>query len=798
MLSFFARLFRRGAWVKRREDAAALQNGCAAKSNTPRILREALWSAVRPRTALITRGLGFGALMVCAAWCSLRFVPLPPALFQPPAQSVTFTDRHGAPLRETRVGENFAREVPLAEIPRKLIDAMLAAEDKRFFQHPGVDVRALARASIENVRHGRVTSGASTITQQLVKLAEPRPRTLRTKAIEAVTALRLEQLWSKERILAAYLNRLDFGNLNVGVAAAANYYFAKPLADLSDAEAAFIAGLPKNPTRLNPHKSFPAARRRQETVLRRMHEAGSLTAEQSARAIAEPLHLQPPRRLFHAPHFVDLALRDASVAAGDLQRAPVETTLDLALNRVVEDSVRTRLASLRGKNVRNAAAVVLDNASGDVLALVGSENYFAPGTGQVNGALARRSAGSTLKPFTYLLALERGASPATIVADVPASFATPTGSFSPENYDRRCAGPVSYRLALANSLNIPAVHVLAANGGPAALRDRLRAWGCTTLDRPAEEYGLGLTIGNAEVRLIELTNAYATLARMGEWCPWRVMRENTKHETPNPIRQTSVAHAAGAAWLIADILGDHAARVRSFGWHSALRFDFPVACKTGTSSDYRDNWAMGYTPEFTVGVWVGNFDGTVMREVSGVSGAAPILHDVFTHLHATRGTTWFPRPTEIVERRVHPLTGHLVAGPRADAIVEKFLRDSLPPAESPDDYDAGGRVKLGPEYRAWSESNEATATVAAGVPELRVLSPLPGTTYLLDPDLPSSARVPLSAQGIGPLTWRSESVECRVIDGHPEALVREGEHRFTVRDTATGQSAETWIRVKAL
>ena len=746
---------------------------------------------------IFRRGFFTFGVLALIAWLGLKLVPIPPALLQPPVQSLELTDRHGAPLRETRVAERFSREVELAEVPQTFIRAMLAAEDKRFFEHPGVDVRALARAMVENVRRRRVTSGASTITQQLVKIAEPRPRTLKTKAIEAVTALRLEQFWTKDEILAAYLNRLDFGNLNIGVAAAANYYFAKPLADLSDAEAAFIAGLPKNPTRLNPHKSFKAAKRRQETVLRRMQEAGSLTAEQSGRALAEALHLQPPQRLFHAPHFVDLVLRQNGGGVSQ-----ISTTLDLALHRFVEDSVRTRLASLRGKNVRNAAAVVLDNATGDVLALVGSENYFAPGTGQVNGALAPRSAGSTLKPFTYLLALERDGTPATIVADVPATFATPTGIFQPENYDRRCLGPVSYRTALANSLNIPAVRVLAAQGGPAALRDRLRAWGMTTLDKRAEEYGLGLTIGNAEVRLIELTNAYATLARMGEWRPWRVSGENIQHSTSNIQHPIGGARTAGAAWLVADILSDNAARARTFGLHSALRFAFPVACKTGTSSDYRDNWAIGYTPEFTVGVWVGNFDGSTMRDVSGVSGAAPILHDVFEHLQAKFATSWFPTPPQIVERQVHPLTGHLVTGARADAVREKFLRDVLPAPESPSDYDADGRVKLGPEYLAWSQSNQAAlaakASVEAQASELRVLSPLPGTTYLLDPDLPSSSRVPLAAQGVGQLTWQSDSVECRIIDGKPMALVREGEHHLTVRDAATGRTVETWIRVKAL
>jgi penicillin-binding protein 1C len=524
--------------------------------------------------------------------------------------------------------------------------------------------------------------------------------------------------------------------------------------------------------------------------------------------VAETIHLQPRRRIFRAPHFVDLVLRERQMnsrasARGDAgDELKLGTTLDLDLNRFVEDAVRAQLATLRGKNVRNAAAVVLDNATGDVLALVGSENYFAPGTGQVNGAWAPRSAGSTLKPFTYLLALERGGTPATVVADVPTVFATPTGIFRPENYSRSCAGPVSYRHALGNSLNIPAVKVLAANGGPAALRERLRGWGLTTLDKAAEEYGLGLTIGNAEVRLLELANAYATLARRGEWRPWRVRVENVEHRTSNIEHRMNAARTAGPAWLVADMLADNSARARAFGLHSALRFDFPVACKTGTSSDYRDNWAMGYTPEFTVAVWVGNFDGSPMRDVSGVSGAAPILHTVFEHLHARFGTTWFATPAEIVERHVQPLTGHLVAAPRTDAVREKFLHDRLPPLETPADYDAAGRVKLGLEYLTWSQGSEAAlgakTTVATESGELRIVSPLPGTTYLLDPDLPSSARVPLAAQGAGPLAWQSDSLECRVIDGRPMAAVREGEHRLTVRDTATGRSAQTWIRVKAL
>ena len=266
-----------------------------------------------------------------------------------------------------------------------------------------------------------------------------------------MTALRLEKSWSKDRILAAYLNRLDFGNLNIGLAAAADYYFDKPVSDLSDAEAAFLAGLPKNPRRLNPHAAPDAARQRQETVLRRMRDNGRLDLARYERALSESLALRPPGRRFRAPHFVELVLQQPI----ETPRAELKTTLDFRLNEQVEKILRERLAQLREQNVRNGAVVVIDNASGDVIALVGSENYFAPDTGQVNGAWAQRSAGSALKPFTYLLALERGATPATMVADVRTSFPSADGFYRPENYNRRCYGPVRYRTALASSLNIP-------------------------------------------------------------------------------------------------------------------------------------------------------------------------------------------------------------------------------------------------------------------------------------------------------------------------------------------------------
>ena len=731
-----------------------------------------------------------GLAIVIASYFGARFAigfaPIPPALLQPPIQSIALLDRNGVPLRETRVEERFSRELTIAQIPPRVLRAVLAAEDKRFYQHHGVDWLATARALTNGITRGHVTSGASTITQQLVKIAERRPRTWRTKFIEAATALRLEQSWSKDKILCEYLNRVDFGNLNIGLAAAADYYFGKPVADLSVAEAALLAGLPRNPRRLNPHLALEKAQQRQSVVLKRMEENGWLDARDAEQARSEPLRLQPPRRQFRAPHFTGLVLQEAP----EIKGTELRTTLDLPLNEQVERILRERLTQLRDHNVHDGAAVVIENATGDVLALVGSADYFASGTGQVNGAWAKRSAGSTLKPFTYLLALEHGATAATMIADVRTSFPARDGFYRPENYNRRCYGPVSYRTALASSLNIPAVKVLLAAGGPEALHERLRTVGLTTLKHSPEVYGLGLTLGNCEARLLELTNAYASLARLGEFRPWRVLQD-----APTFSRSYSKPELV---WQIADIMSDNAARTLSFGINSALRYDYPVACKTGTSTDFRDNWTIGFTPEFSVGVWVGNFDGAPMHEVSGVTGAGPILHGIFDHLHATKGTSWYRTPPQIVERKVHPLTGKLLAENDPRGVREKFASGNLPAPEVPSDYDAAGNVKLGNEYSEWLASAENSLRHTTALAEFRITSPLPGSTYLVDPDVHSSGQIPLLAAGGRNLRWASDSLRCIEVDGRPVAIATDGDHHIRVTDAETGRSAEVRITVRSL
>ena len=441
----------------------------------------------------------------------------------------------------------------------------------------------------------------------------------------------------------------------------------------------------------------------------------------------------------------------------------------------------------------------MHNETGEIRALIGSRDYTGHDAGQVNGATARRSPGSALKPFTYLLALSQDLSPASILPDLPVEYMTTTGLYRPQNYNHRAAGPVSLRLALANSLNLSAVRVLENHGGTAALIASLQSAGLTTLTRPVADYGLGLTIGGGEVTLLELTAAYSNLARLGTVRPVRF--------TPaaGPVPEQRI-YDPDACWLLADILSDNEARARNFGTTSALRLPFPCAVKTGTSTDYRDNWAIGYNAAFTVGVWVGNFDNAPMRGVSGVTGAAPIFRDILTWLNARWPAPWYEKPASIVQREVDPLTGL----PRPDSVakerpvvMEQFRRDLAPNQPEPNRYDAAGRVILPPEYGAWLAGPDnylGTAVIASynRTPDAawRILSPLPGTTVLLDPDLPQGGRaLPLRVNpAVEAVVWTSPTLQ---IEKHTAWLVP-GRHELTAQDPATGRKAETWVEVRRL
>jgi penicillin-binding protein 1C len=744
------------------------------------------------------------AVISASGWLALeiawRLTPVPLALNNTPPQSVEFADRTGRPLRRVLQDQKIYRSrCSLSEVSPNAIAATLSAEDKRFRTHTGIDALAIARALIQAVRTGQVRSGASTITEQLVKLScADSPRGVWAKISEAWGALSLERHWGKDRILEEYLNRLNYGDLQVGLAAASWDYFEKPASDLSAAEAAFLAAIPQAPSRLDPFTHFAAAQVRQRWVLQRMHLNGFLDDATYARAIAEPLRLRQHSREFAAPLFVDLLLerRGTLLPEGGV----VTTTVDLALNQWIEQVIARQLQTLADKNVTAAAAVVIHNSTGEVFALSGSGDYFEPGIGQINGAWSARSAGSALKPFTYISALERGAFPGTVIADVPTDFPTETGLYHPNNYNHRFYGPVTLRFALTNSLNVAAIKVLEQEGGPETLYSALQRAGINTLEHPAAYYGLGLTIGNGEVRLLELTNAYASLARLGAYKPLRLLTPSS----PGAPRTPSTGSAQRifderAAYLLADMLSDNHARAGTFGLNSYLSFDFPVACKTGTSSNYRDNWTIGFTPEWTVGVWVGNPDNSAMRGVTGVTGAAPIFHEIMMKLHDRYGTSWYQVPPGVEHCYIDPLTGHRVSADQPRA-VEEIYAFAPEPART-EDYDSAGRVRLSEVYHAWIESDQNTLgdLLAGGRPanHLQILEPAPGALYYLDPDLPAKdQRLVLRADSTGQVQWSSPTLDCNAEGTQVTIGLREGRHEIVARDAATGETASTWIEVE--
>lgn len=641
-------------------------------------------------------GLGVVALL---AYAALYLVPLPDAPSTSPLpESTKILDREGRVLYDS-AGPADAHHtyVPLGQMPAHLKQAFIATEDASFYDHPGIDVRAVVRAALTNLRHREVRSGGSTITQQLARnlYFEPAERSSKSplrKVREAVLALRLNRSLSKDEILEVFLNRVYFGNLAYGVEAAARTYFGKGARDLDLAESALMAGLLQSPAAYDPFTEMDAAKARQRTVLTRMLDEGYVTSAEADAAWAERLALNPTPFPIEAPHFVawvrdqlpDLVGEDA-IARGDLR---VYTSLDLDLQRSARASVAWQVGELRDHAVSNGAVVAIEPATGEVLAMVGSADYFDAGIdGAVNMTLAERQPGSAIKPIVYAAALEAGFTAASPLLDVPTSLKTRRGEpYAPNNYDSTFHGVVPLREALASSYNVPAVRVLSAIGVDRAF-EMGRRLGLTSFRDPSR-YDLSLTLGGGEVRLLDLTAAYAAFAAGGARVdPVAVLRVedsdgNVLYEAPAPRREQAVSPQT--AYLIGDILSDNDARAPTFGLHSPLRLDRPAAVKTGTTSDFRDNWTVGYTPDLAVGVWVGNADNGPMRNVSGVDGAAPVWRDVMQTALKGRAPSAFPEPEGIERVLVCLPSGLLPTSHCQRQRLEVFAAGTAPTGE--DDY----------------------------------------------------------------------------------------------------------------
>jgi penicillin-binding protein 1C len=611
------------------------------------------------------------------------FLPFPKSKLDPgTAISLRLLDRNGVLLREVLSDEGGrCRWVKLGDVSPHLLNATIVAEDKLFLFHHGVNALSVVRALLQNWRHGEVVSGASTITQQLVRTLYPGRRDIWAKLREAWLALRLERTLPKQEILVQYINRIPYGNQVFGIEAASRLYLDKSSSQLSLAEASLLAAIPRSPTRLNPYRALGAVKKRQVDILTKMSELGLITGAARDRAVTEEMCLLPEAEKFRAPHFCNFVL--SQVPPSDRKNlAAIETTLDFGLQQKIEVLLKNRLTAMAGRGIGNGAVVVLDNSNGDVLSLVGSRDFFDEShDGQVNGALALRQPGSTLKPFTYGLALESGLTAASLIDDSPVQYPNLEEHYRPQNYDRRYHGLISLRAALACSYNIPAVAVLQAVG-PDLLYRRLRSLGFESLKQDPGFYGVGLTLGNGEVSLLELVRAYSALAREGLYLQERsIVRRLNKDGQEGQVLVQKAARpvfSPQVAYIITHILADRDARTPSFGYHNPLSFPFAVAVKTGTSKDYKDNWTVGYSSRYTVGVWVGNFDGEPMQNVSGISGSGPLFKDIMLLLEKGNDGAGFSVPEGVVMSAVCPLTGLRPAEFCPGVINEVFVEGTEP------------------------------------------------------------------------------------------------------------------------
>ena len=697
-------------------------------------------------------------MKACVAWLAL-LVSVPVWAAVPTPQEVkaawrpsdaTLLDRHGETIATVRVdmaGRRLAW-VALDDISPTLGRAVLQAEDQRFMEHGGIDFQAIGKAAWDNLFGLQRTRGASTITMQLAGLLDPKlaprssGRTWARKWDQALAARELEAGWTKRQILEAYLNLASYRGELQGIGAAARGLFGKAPSGLDAGEAAILASLLRAPTA--PPR----------TVARR---ACALARELDARTDCAGIEWEVDAafaRTASAPASTATGVTPQFVRRlGGVPGSVVRSTLDAGLQRFAIAALRRHLAALAERNVGDGAVIVIDNASGDVLAYVANG-----GAGEVDGVTALRQAGSTLKPFLYELALERGQlTAASLLDDTPVDIPTVGGLYVPQNYDHQYRDAASVRTSLAGSLNVPAVRTLML-AGLERFHERLRTLGFTSLTEAPEFYGWSLALGSGDVSLLELAHAYRTLANGG--------LQDGKRRVLD----------ARASFIVADILSDRAARSTTFGLSNELATGFWSAVKTGTSKDMRDNWCVGFSDRYTVGVWVGNFDGRSMWDVSGVSGAAPVWRDVMDYLHRDRPSRPPAAPPGLVRQTVR--FAPAVEPERGEWFVrgtEVALVEMLPPA------------KRAP----------------------RIVYPAADSVIALDPDIPAPLqRVSLRAYGGAGLHWELDGTNAGPADRGATWTPQPGEHelklvgedgravaaaRFEVRGAAApGQLASTF------
>lgn len=605
-------------------------------------------------------------------------LPSPDRLISPNQPLTTeFYDRNGKLLYRLYEGRNRSL-VQLSELPQNLINATIAIEDKNFYKHGGIDLEAIVRAAVHDFRDNQ-QEGASTITQQLIKNSLLTPEKTYTRKIkEIILAIWTESKYSKNQILQMYFNETPYGGPTWGIEAASETYFGKQPKDLSLAESAFLAGLPASPSQFSPYGTHPElGLERQKEVLRRMLEEKYITEAQQQTALAEKLSFLPAQDNIKAPHFVfyikDILSQKYGprvVSQGGLK---IITTLDLDVQEKVEKIVSDEVNNLAPLNVKNGAAMVTDPKTGQILAMVGSKDFYDKDSGNFNVTVALRQPGSSIKPVTYVTAFKQGFTPGNTILDAPTAFKDEWGNtYAPVNYDGKFHGPVSIRQALGSSLNIPAVKTLAIVG-VANMIQTAKDLGITSFTDPSR-YGLSLTLGGGEVKMIEMMGAYGAFSQNGILNkPTGILKVtdssgNTLEEYQKNEKQSVPSQVA---YLINSILSDNNARTLAFGANSLLNIG-GVGVKTGTTDSKRDNWTFGYTPDFVIGVWVGNNDNSPMNPAltSGVTGAAPIWNKITQVMLQNHPNLGFIKPEGISVAMVDGRSDLIVTGNSPKGLVK--------------------------------------------------------------------------------------------------------------------------------
>jgi len=608
-----------------------------------------------------------GVLLTTAIFSILLFtIPLPHDKLYPP-QAYRFYDQEGALIDLLISKDQFYRmHIPFKQIPPLFIETFLVHEDKYFYQHFGVNPLAIARATVDNVAAHRIVSGGSTITMQLARMLERRKRTLGAKLIESFRAIQLEIRFSKQEILAFYQAIAPYGGNIEGVQAAAFRYFNKPATELSIGEIALLVAIPKSPNQRRPDRHPEAATLARDRILDKMLEADLITQAQYTRARKEKINIQRNQHVNIIPHTA-WYLRFKQP-----EKYVWHTTIDANIQQRTQKLLYQYVKTLDQYHITNAAAVVIDNRSRELKAVVGSIDYFSKkGLGANDGSRSARSPGSTLKPFLYGLAMQQGLiAERTILYDIPVNYA----GYAPQNYSREFIGPVQAREALTESLNTVAVK-LSNRMGIDKLYNLLKAGGVTTLDKPSIYYGLPLILGGVEIPLLQTTNLYASLANGGTYQPYKLLQDD-----PAP-RKKSQLLSKEAAWIVTHILTD----VERPDFPSSWRYSKnrpTISWKTGTSYGHQDAWSIGYTPDYTIGVWLGNFDGSPSEGLTGSSMAAPLLFDLFQAIEPRMSNQWFTKPDKVQVRKICATCGTLPTRHCKSLINEYYIKDVKGPVLS--------------------------------------------------------------------------------------------------------------------